>query len=37
LFDAANDPKELVTVRGGDHDHMTSEFRTALAKFLDRL
>jgi fermentation-respiration switch protein FrsA (DUF1100 family) len=37
LFEAANEPKELVTVKGGDHHHMSGEFRAALERFLGKL
>jgi fermentation-respiration switch protein FrsA (DUF1100 family) len=38
LFDAAGEPKEFLTIRGGDHnDPRTPEFWQAVDRFLDRL
>jgi fermentation-respiration switch protein FrsA (DUF1100 family) len=37
LFEAANDPKELITVRGGEHHHLSREFLNALDRFLRKL
>jgi fermentation-respiration switch protein FrsA (DUF1100 family) len=38
LFEAANEPKEFVSIRGGDHNDIVSpQFYQALDKFLDRL
>jgi fermentation-respiration switch protein FrsA (DUF1100 family) len=38
LFAAANEPKQFVTVRGGDHNHLyTPEFVEALDRYLDAL
>ena len=38
LFDAANEPKRLVTVPGGDHnDPPSRDFLEALDRFLDDL
>ena len=38
LFAAANDPKQFVTVRGGNHNHLyTPEFVVALDRFFDSL
>jgi fermentation-respiration switch protein FrsA (DUF1100 family) len=38
LFDAANEPKQFVTISGSDHnDPQTQEYYDALVAFLDRL
>ncbi len=38
LFDAANEPKEFVSIPGGDHnDPRSQQFWTAADRFLDRL
>jgi fermentation-respiration switch protein FrsA (DUF1100 family) len=38
LFDRANEPKQFVTIAGGDHnDPQTDEYYAILAAFLDRL
>ena len=38
LFAAANEPKQFITVRGGDHNHLyTPEFVAALDRFLGTL
>jgi fermentation-respiration switch protein FrsA (DUF1100 family) len=37
LFEAANEPKEFVTIEGGDHEHLRPEFFQALERFLGRL
>jgi uncharacterized protein len=38
LFAAANEPKQFVTIPGGDHNsHYTPEYATALDRFLSSL
>ena len=38
LFKAANEPKRLVVIRGGDHnDPQTPQYFAAIDEFLDRL
>jgi fermentation-respiration switch protein FrsA (DUF1100 family) len=37
LFEAANDPKELVTIRGGGHSHMNDGLVEELGRLLERL
>jgi uncharacterized protein len=38
LFERANEPKEWVTIAGGDHNDLpTSDFYSAIDRFLDRL
>jgi hypothetical protein len=38
LFAAANEPKQFVTIAGGDHnDPQTEEYYAVLSAFFDRL